>query len=76
MTQAQANLPVRVAVERNDVNIVQVSPSSVDVTLEPVTTQTKPVKINTVAVAPAGFSYHRPDGLAGDGRRSPARRAW
>ena len=33
-----------------------ISPSSVDVSLEPVTTQTVPVKINTVAVAPAGFS--------------------
>lgn len=55
MTQAQANLSVSVSVERNDVKIIQISPSSVDVTLEPVTTETKPVKINTVAVAPAGF---------------------
>jgi len=56
MTQAQANLPVHAAASRNDVSIVRVVPSSVDVVLEPVTTQTKPVKVNTVAVAPAGFS--------------------
>ncbi len=35
---------------------MQVSPSSVDISLEPVTTASRPVKINTVAVAPAGFS--------------------
>lgn len=56
MTQAQANLPVVVVPPRNDVKIVQVSPSSVDISLEPVTTASRPVKINTVAVAPAGFS--------------------
>lgn len=56
MTQTQANLPVQAAALRNDVNIVRVVPSSVDVVLEPVTTERKPVKINTVAVAPAGFS--------------------
>ena len=56
MTQAQANLPVLVGISRSDVKIVQVSPSSVDVSLEPVTTLSRPVKINTVAVAPAGFS--------------------
>jgi len=56
VTQTQANLPVLVAVSRSDVKIVQITPPSVDVVLEPVTTQTKPVKINTVAVAPAGFS--------------------
>ncbi len=56
MTQTEANLPVQAAALRNDVSIVRVVPPSVDVVLEPVTTQTKPVKINTVAVAPAGFS--------------------
>jgi YbbR domain-containing protein len=56
MTQTQANLPVHVASFRNDVSIIRIVPSSVDVTLEPVTRQSKPVKINTVAVAPAGFN--------------------
>jgi YbbR domain-containing protein len=56
ITQAMATLPVMVTVNRSDVNVVQVTPSSVDVILEPVTTHAKPVKINTVAVAPAGFS--------------------
>jgi YbbR domain-containing protein len=57
MTQAEASLPVLVTALRSDVKVVQVlSPSSVDVTLEPVTTATRPVKINTVAVAPSGFN--------------------
>jgi YbbR domain-containing protein len=56
MTQAVANLPVLVASSRSDVKIVRVVPSSIDVTLEPVTTASRPVQINTVAVAPAGFT--------------------
>ncbi len=56
MTQAQANLPVHVAATRNDVDIIRAVPSSVDVTLEPTTSELKPVKINTVAVAPVGYS--------------------
>ena len=56
MTQAQANLPVLVETLRNDVKIVQVSPPSVEVNLEAVTTASRPVKINTLAVAPAGSS--------------------
>jgi YbbR domain-containing protein len=56
VTQRQVNLPVQVVIERNGVKLVEVRPSTVDVNLEPVTTQTVPVKINTVAVAPSGFS--------------------
>ncbi len=56
MTQAEANLPVHVAALRNDVDIIRAVPSSVDVTLELTTTESKPVKINTVAVAPVGYS--------------------
>jgi YbbR domain-containing protein len=56
MTQALASLPVQVASSRSDVKIVRVVPSSIDVSLEPVTTLSRPVKINTVAVAPAGFT--------------------
>jgi len=56
MTRTQANLPVHVAALRNDVSIIRVIPSSVDVALQPVTRESKPVKINTVAAAPAGFS--------------------
>jgi YbbR domain-containing protein len=55
MTQTQANLPVHVAALRNDVDIIRTVPSSVDVTLEPITQELKPVKIDTVAVAPAGY---------------------
>ena len=56
MTQTQANLPVHVAAMRNDVDIIRAVPSSVDVALEPTTSESKPVKINTVAVAPVGYS--------------------
>ena len=56
MTQTLANLPVQVASSRSDVKIVRVVPSSIDVNLEPVTTLSRPVKMNTVAVAPAGFT--------------------
>lgn len=56
VTQRQARLPVQVDILRSDVKLVEVTPPSVDVTLEPVTTQTVPVKINTVATAPSGYS--------------------
>lgn len=56
MTQTEANLPVNVAVSRSDVDLVETKPPSVDVSLEHVMTLSRPVKINTVAVAPAGFS--------------------
>ncbi len=57
VTQRTAyGLPVRVDVLRSDVKLVEVTPSTVDVTLEPITTETVTVKINTVATAPAGYS--------------------
>jgi YbbR domain-containing protein len=75
VTQTQVNVPVLVTVLRNDVKVVQVTPSSVDVVLEPVTTQAKPVKINTVAVAPAAIPS--PTRRSRRGRcRLRARKAW
>ncbi len=49
-------LSVHVDILRSDVKLVQVNPSTVNVTLEPVTTQTVPVKVNIVAPVPAGYS--------------------
>ncbi|MGA2285051.1 MAG: CdaR family protein [Dehalococcoidia bacterium] len=57
VTQRTATgLSVHVDILRSGVSLVQVTPSTVDITLEPVTTQTVPVKINTVATTPLGYS--------------------
>ena len=57
VTQRTATgLSVHVDILRSSVSLVAVTPPTVDVTLEPVTTQTVPVKIKELATTPAGYS--------------------